>query len=462
MRKFRVAAFNRTTTISFWINTINYASPGRQNPFDQAYGGWGTMTLETSGAINWYFGNNGGNGSSYIGAGSGSGLINNGAWIYITAVRSPDGHTYKWYKNGTYVSGSTYSSSYPVINTRTFTMGDGYVNHINGKMDEFRVSNSVRSVAWISAEYENQNSPTTFYSLDSEETQGTVATFTVNEDIAITGLTKSTIKRLRVEISNKGGQVASNVQYRLEVSGPNPAKCAVGSYERVSTDADWEMVNSTYITDGEASNNIDPGLTDANSSFIAGQLKDNSDQTDTIVIAGTTGFTEIEYSIQATANSTDGATYCFRLTNAGSTDNFTYTKYGQATVGAVISIIISDGAVDFGHVSLNGTVDNDPDDIQIITVNAGPADLDIKSSGFSDGVHNWTLGPTNGLNQVKWEFASTTPKWTIFTVADTLYTLDKNVAQGQTKNVYLKITMPTVTDSYDEYGSTVTIVASDP
>jgi hypothetical protein len=38
----------------------------------------------------------------------------------------------------------------------------------NGIIDEVRVSNSVRSAAWIKASYNNQNSPSTFYSLGGE------------------------------------------------------------------------------------------------------------------------------------------------------------------------------------------------------------------------------------------------------------------------------------------------------
>ena len=144
------------TTVSFWINTSSYSSPSRQNPFEQAYGGWGTMTIETNSRISWYFGSNGGNSSPYGGHQS-SNLMSNGSWIKVTGVRDPTGYTYKWYKNGAYLSGSTYSSSYPVINTRTFTIGDGYVNPLKGKLDEFRVSQVARSAAWIAAAYKSEN-----------------------------------------------------------------------------------------------------------------------------------------------------------------------------------------------------------------------------------------------------------------------------------------------------------------
>jgi hypothetical protein len=156
-----------TATISFWINTTNYASPSRQNPFEQAYGGWGTMTIETNSRISWFFGSNGGNSSPY-GSHQSSNLMANSSWIQVTAVRNPADHTYKWYKNGDYLNGSTYNASYPVIANRTFIIGDGYVQPINGRLDEFRVANAVRSADWIAASYKSETDDD-FVSYGSEE-----------------------------------------------------------------------------------------------------------------------------------------------------------------------------------------------------------------------------------------------------------------------------------------------------
>ncbi len=50
-----------------------------------------------------------------------------------------------------------------------------------------------------------------------------------------------------------------------------------------------------------------------------------------IVLSGTQ-FTEIEYAVEATTSATDGAVYCFRLTDAGNPTNFTSTEYGQVTL----------------------------------------------------------------------------------------------------------------------------------
>lgn len=137
------------TTVSYWIYLNNVSSPSRQNPFDQAYGGWGTQTIETNGAISWFFGSNGGNAHSYGSHQSPAGTITAGTWIHIAAVRNPNNHTYTWYKNGVQISSGSYNTSYPVIHNRTLTIGDGYVNSINGRMDDFRIYNRALNAAEV-------------------------------------------------------------------------------------------------------------------------------------------------------------------------------------------------------------------------------------------------------------------------------------------------------------------------
>ncbi|MFW9784583.1 MAG: hypothetical protein ACFFFB_20045, partial [Candidatus Heimdallarchaeota archaeon] len=39
---------------------------------------------------------------------------------------------------------------------------------IDGKMDEIRISNVIRSADWIRTEYDNQNDPKSFYAIGSE------------------------------------------------------------------------------------------------------------------------------------------------------------------------------------------------------------------------------------------------------------------------------------------------------
>jgi hypothetical protein len=175
--------------------------------------------------------------------------------------------------------------------------------------------------------------PTT--SSPTEETPAASATWAANEDTELTGLLKLTTKRLRLEISSAGA-ASGSVPYRLQVSQANPTTCDDGgnSWTRIDSSSEWNMVTSTHFADGDPSINISDGLTDANTTFVAGQLKESSDETAGITL-GISEFTEIEYALQATASAVNGATYCFRLTDAGVTTDFTYTetKYGKVTLG---------------------------------------------------------------------------------------------------------------------------------
>jgi len=127
-----------------------------------------------------------------------------------------------------------------------------------------------------------------------------------------------------------------------------------------------------------------------------------------------------------------------------------------------VSISITNDIVAFQTVVLNTTVDNSGD-LPVITVDSGPANLKVKSTVFTEGGNTWTLHETgNGPNQVLWEFSKNGTEWAPFIVAGTEYPFDTNVPTSGTRNLYLRLTTPTETASYNQYSSTVTVVASVP
>ena len=186
------------------------------------------------------------------------------------------------------------------------------------------------------------------------------ATFaTAAEDTPLTGLTKLTTKRVRIETSNEGTAASGSVLYRLEVSEENPTSCdAAATWTRINTSTHWNMVDSTYYSDGAPTSNINLGLTDENTTFVAGELKDDGagidDETLGITLS-TTEFTEIEYAVQATASAVDGATYCFRLTDAGIATGFTYTetRYAKVTLLGLSAAISSTNPASLTEGNLN-------------------------------------------------------------------------------------------------------------
>jgi hypothetical protein len=166
------------------------------------------------------------------------------------------------------------------------------------------------------------------------------ASWAAGQDAALSGLPKGTTKRLRFEISNEGWTRGAGQRFRIEYA--ETPTCSSGSYAAVSTDGSnhWQMSDSPNLTDGDPTTNVAGGLTDENAFFTAGQVKDTGNQTATTTITSE-NFTEIEYSISATASSTAGGHYCFRLTNAGSAANFVYTVYPEVTIAGAATVSCS-------------------------------------------------------------------------------------------------------------------------
>ena len=228
---------------------------------------------------------------------------------------------------------------------------------LHSTMDEIRVSSSARLASWIKTEFNNQNNPGVGGFLSGIESQ---ETHSADEDTPLTGLDKLTTKRVRIEISNEGAASSGSVLYRLEVSQANPTTCDAGgnTWTRIDTSTHWNMVASTHFADADPTTNIASGLTDENTTFVAGEMKEDGagidDQTLGVILS-TTEFTEIEYAVQATASATDGATYCFRLTDAGTATDFTYTetKYAKVTLSGLSAAISSTNPASLTESNLN-------------------------------------------------------------------------------------------------------------
>ncbi|MHA2332967.1 MAG: DUF2341 domain-containing protein, partial [Candidatus Hodarchaeales archaeon] len=97
------------------------------------------------------------------------GMIANSWYHVVTRFEGPNMYIFI---NGTEVATNTghdaitsYSTSFPL---RIGSRASGS-NYFEGKIDEVRVSNTLRSNDWISTEYDNQNEPDSFYSVSSKE-----------------------------------------------------------------------------------------------------------------------------------------------------------------------------------------------------------------------------------------------------------------------------------------------------
>lgn len=105
------------------------ADGNRRNPYNHAYGGFGTITHEIAGDFNYFHGTNGGNSTPYQGTISSFTVAQNETAM-ITVSRGPS--TVRWYKNG--VFSNSVANSYPiaVTSTATASLGSGYAGFYQG------------------------------------------------------------------------------------------------------------------------------------------------------------------------------------------------------------------------------------------------------------------------------------------------------------------------------------------
>jgi len=100
------------------------------------------------------------------------GSITNNTWQYLTFVYDGDlsSKQKKTYLNGVLIADQNASGS---INTGAYDMliGKRLVSSrfLDGKIDELRLSSIAHTADWIATEYNNQNSPSTFYAVTDQK-----------------------------------------------------------------------------------------------------------------------------------------------------------------------------------------------------------------------------------------------------------------------------------------------------
>ncbi len=94
-------------------------------------------------------------------------------WIYVTLVLNSGTGAITGYVNGIATGTGAYSVTTSHSNEAQ-TLGSAASSYawFNGMLDEFRVSTTARTAAWILTEYGNQNTPATFYAVGTQETSG--------------------------------------------------------------------------------------------------------------------------------------------------------------------------------------------------------------------------------------------------------------------------------------------------
>ncbi|EDM81096.1 VCBS [Plesiocystis pacifica SIR-1] len=136
-------------TIEMWIRPA--ALGKRQNPIAKAYGGEGTITLESDGSINYYYGTSGGNDSPYVGFGTGEPIIRVGEWAHIAIVRDLQNGTLRWYHDGRLVQEMAAPHPQAKAGSNPLTIGTGYAGRFHGEISEVRLWSVARTQAQLQA-----------------------------------------------------------------------------------------------------------------------------------------------------------------------------------------------------------------------------------------------------------------------------------------------------------------------
>jgi hypothetical protein len=134
-----------TTTVSFWYNPSQTASQ---------YGLFSMADGPTYSSPRSIAQNNAGMLRHYSTTFADVHAISSGIWYHVAIVR--DGANQLAYFNGAYVNSLAENTSYSQGN---IYFGSAYPGSESAVFDELRVSSSVRSSSWITAEYNSQNGP---------------------------------------------------------------------------------------------------------------------------------------------------------------------------------------------------------------------------------------------------------------------------------------------------------------
>lgn len=128
-------------TIEMWIRPASLNA--RRNPYAKAYGGEGTITQESKGYVNYYYGTAGGNTSPYQGFLMTSPLAIN-KWTHLAIVRDLTNMMLYWYKDGVLTDFAPANYAQAAVSSLDAYIGQGYVDNYHGDIDEVRIWNIAR------------------------------------------------------------------------------------------------------------------------------------------------------------------------------------------------------------------------------------------------------------------------------------------------------------------------------
>ena len=145
--------FSLAQTICIWMKPDTGSNSARRNPYNQAYGGPGTLTHERNQTINYYFGTNGGNSSPYVGRNSGF-TVAPLELAFIAVTRNQTENVCRWYKNGNLITSANAGGYATTANgTSPIWIGSGYAGRWLGNIYSTAVYNRALSAAEVAQNF---------------------------------------------------------------------------------------------------------------------------------------------------------------------------------------------------------------------------------------------------------------------------------------------------------------------
>jgi len=147
-------------TISCWVNTTATNDGGIVTQYSDSAPVDRFGFRLNSGKIAWW------KGGTFLASSTTS--VNTGANVFVAGTKS-SGQTVQMYVNGAANGSSgTDSDDFDTANVAIANFDPGVAQY-DGIIDEIRISDVQRSANWLLTEYNNQNSPSTFWTIGSQE-----------------------------------------------------------------------------------------------------------------------------------------------------------------------------------------------------------------------------------------------------------------------------------------------------
>jgi hypothetical protein len=365
----------------------------------------------------------------WIGVGNTVAPINNNAWHFVVgtfaatsglAIATSD---FKIYIDGaattTGTSGNTGNDHSPLtgLGSTTFGYHQAWNAFFLGAIDEIRISKVVRPLPWISTEYKNESSPSTFIMLGPQESPpsftqsayrwfANVASTTVGQPLAAQNVTTtaqlvtSSTFRLRMLLRVAGSQANSGTQsFNLQYVDAGTGTCASpsggnpASYTNIATSSGIFQFLNNGIADGEALTPTSTDPVDGSNTIVNQTYEQANPFSNSLgdIPAGADG----KWDFALTDNGAKvGAAYCFRAVTASGTALSSYAVYPVVVIGNVPPTV--------GPVTLNGnnnitlTIATTTPVTVTTTVSDGNGYADIASATAM--IYRTSLGPSCALN----------------------------------------------------------------